>query len=205
LQQAWLNLIARSLLLALSVLAAGGEPDVVYDMPYGMVGMLPLYSSSELLDAFKRSTQVLQVQLQHLGLPGDAAATDGGSLVLPGLLQQLSALQGDLQSLPLAATDACGDGFTAELRAKRSMFAPGLLQQLRGVCSTVCLQLPHKHSCNYEGCTNMTTLSELQLAHCKQSICSACKMARFCSKECQKQAWKEHKLVCKSLTRAAQV
>jgi len=28
-------------------------------------------------------------------------------------------------------------------------------------------------------------------------ICSVCKFARYCSKECQKENWKEHKKVCR--------
>eukprot|EP00242_Pyramimonas_sp_CCMP2087_P009533 CAMPEP_0198219528 /NCGR_PEP_ID=MMETSP1445-20131203/74813_1 /TAXON_ID=36898 /ORGANISM="Pyramimonas sp., Strain CCMP2087" /LENGTH=90 /DNA_ID=CAMNT_0043896959 /DNA_START=19 /DNA_END=288 /DNA_ORIENTATION=+ len=32
--------------------------------------------------------------------------------------------------------------------------------------------------------------------------CSACKVVRFCSLECQKEVWKAHKHLCKSLQQA---
>jgi len=32
----------------------------------------------------------------------------------------------------------------------------------------------------------------------KLQLCSACKRSRYCSKECQKAAWPEHKTVCRS-------
>lgn len=35
------------------------------------------------------------------------------------------------------------------------------------------------------------------------SLCAACRKARYCSKACQKQHWKLHKQVCKTMAEAA--
>lgn len=39
--------------------------------------------------------------------------------------------------------------------------------------------------CRAQGCNNSSTM-----------VCSACKAVRYCSKDCQKKAWKEHKKQC---------
>lgn len=43
-----------------------------------------------------------------------------------------------------------------------------------------------------EMCQKDTSKSKLQL-------CSRCKSVEFCSKECQRAAWKHHKIVCKAI------
>ena len=35
----------------------------------------------------------------------------------------------------------------------------------------------------------------------KTSVCSGCKIARYCTKRCQHEAWAEHKLVCEQYCR----
>jgi hypothetical protein len=47
------------------------------------------------------------------------------------------------------------------------------------------------------GCGVMDGLGELELVIGKNSVCSGCKVARFCSKECLRKYWDRHKPVCK--------
>ena len=44
-----------------------------------------------------------------------------------------------------------------------------------------------EQQCHKEGCHDVGSLR-----------CSRCKVAKYCSKECQKDAWKQHKKQCKS-------
>ena len=44
-----------------------------------------------------------------------------------------------------------------------------------------------EQQCHTEGCHNVGSFR-----------CSRCKIAKYCSKECQKAAWKQHKKQCKS-------
>ncbi|WIA08126.1 hypothetical protein OEZ85_007584 [Tetradesmus obliquus] len=45
-------------------------------------------------------------------------------------------------------------------------------------------------------------LSESALVGGKRNICSGCKVARYCGKDCQVQHWKQHKAACKRLQAA---
>jgi hypothetical protein len=48
-------------------------------------------------------------------------------------------------------------------------------------------------------CVNMDSLGELELVTGKNSVCSGCKVARLCSKDCLKAHWFLHKAVCKHI------
>jgi hypothetical protein len=63
--------------------------------------------------------------------------------------------------------------------------------------------LPCATACNNPLCTNLSDASEVQLVQGNQHKCSACRVARYCGKECQAQHWKQHKPVCKALAAAA--
>jgi radical SAM protein with 4Fe4S-binding SPASM domain len=39
----------------------------------------------------------------------------------------------------------------------------------------------------------------VQLVSGKGSVCSRCKAARYCSRACQKQHYKDHRRICKAL------
>jgi hypothetical protein len=49
------------------------------------------------------------------------------------------------------------------------------------------------------GCVNMDGLGELELVTGKNSVCSGCRVARLCSKNCLKAHWIWHKPVCKRI------
>ncbi|WIA08828.1 hypothetical protein OEZ85_008250 [Tetradesmus obliquus] len=52
------------------------------------------------------------------------------------------------------------------------------------------------------GCSNLEQLSESALVGGKVNICSGCKLARYCGKDCQVQHWKQHKTACKRMQAA---
>ena len=49
---------------------------------------------------------------------------------------------------------------------------------------------PLYSTCGRVGC------GKVEATACEFALCSRCKQTRFCSKECQTQAWKDHKQVC---------
>jgi hypothetical protein len=81
-----------------------------------------------------------------------------------------------------------------------------LAQRLQQLGAAVISQLPQPHCCNNPGCRNLGGLSEQQLVSNRGSRCSSCKVARYCSRECQAEHWGApagHKAVCKRLRAAA--
>jgi hypothetical protein len=61
------------------------------------------------------------------------------------------------------------------------------------------------HFCNNPGCVNLTGPTEVQLVSGRSCICAGCRVARYCGAGCQRQAWRKHKPVCKTLAAAAEV
>jgi hypothetical protein len=57
--------------------------------------------------------------------------------------------------------------------------------------------------CNNPGCTSMAGLSELATVSGRSCICGGCRVARYCSRACQRASWKQHKPVCAALSAAA--
>jgi hypothetical protein len=108
----------------------------------------------------------------------------------PGQLQQqqldalLLAQQGTQQGL----TEASLTALAQQLRATGVMF-----------CS---IAVPH--FCNNPACGSISGPTEVQLVSGRSCICAGCRTARYCGRDCQQAAWKQHKPVCKALaTRAA--
>jgi hypothetical protein len=50
-------------------------------------------------------------------------------------------------------------------------------------------------ACNNDGCRDVSMLTELDLAK-SAARCGSCLAARYCSRECSRQHWKQHKPVC---------
>jgi len=80
--------------------------------------------------------------------------------------------------------------------------ARSLVQQLRSFGLTL-TSLAISSACNNAACTNMAPPSELALVKGSSRTCAGCRTARYCSKACQTQSWKQHKPVCKALAAAA--
>jgi hypothetical protein len=63
--------------------------------------------------------------------------------------------------------------------------------------------LPFGTACNNPLCANLSQPTEMQIVQGSQHKCSACRVVRYCGKECQAKHWKQHKPVCKALVAAA--
>ena len=59
------------------------------------------------------------------------------------------------------------------------------------------------HFCNNPACVNISGPTEVQLVSGRSCICAGCRTARYCGQGCQRQAWKQHRPVCKALAAAA--
>jgi hypothetical protein len=81
-----------------------------------------------------------------------------------------------------------------------------LLQQLQQFGEAVCHQLPISLWCCNPHCTNLQKQSEAELVGGKGCVCSGCRTARFCSRQCLEQCWKKqlHRGVCKRIAVARQ-
>jgi hypothetical protein len=62
--------------------------------------------------------------------------------------------------------------------------------------------LTFPYACNNATCTNLSGPQEPQLVNGRSCMCGGCRVAHYCSKECQKQHWKAHKAVCKAVKAA---
>jgi len=54
-------------------------------------------------------------------------------------------------------------------------------------------------ACNNPSCSNISGPTDIQLVSGRSGLCASCQVARYCSRACQKQHWKQHKPVCKAL------
>jgi hypothetical protein len=88
----------------------------------------------------------------------------------------------------------------------RQVLSIELGQQLQRMGSALVVQLPQPLWCCNPSCSSLGKLSELALVGGKSCVCSGCRTARFCSKECLHACWKKqlHRGVCKRIAAAAQ-
>ena len=99
-------------------------------------------------------------------------------------------------------------GLTVQTTIEQHPDAPvplaGYVQQLSLLGEALC-SVAHKQSCNNPTCSNLGGPSELQLVKGRSSTCSGCRTARYCSPECMRRHWKQHRPVCKAMARTAAV
>ena len=73
-----------------------------------------------------------------------------------------------------------------------------LVQQLQATGAMLC-KIAVPHFCNNAACAKLSGVTELQLVSGRSCICAGCHIVRYCWRECQRAAWKQHKPVCKAL------
>jgi hypothetical protein len=71
-----------------------------------------------------------------------------------------------------------------------------LLQDLLLLGHVLMVEVPSPVGCNNPGCVNLRGLSEAETA---AKACGGCKVARYCSQECQQTHWKVHRPACQRL------
>jgi hypothetical protein len=76
-----------------------------------------------------------------------------------------------------------------ELQRVSSKLSVG--QQLKSFAAAVCGLSPNRQCCNNPGCGSCSGLSEAALVGGKSCRCGGCKVARYCSRECQVR-WRHH-------------
>ena len=108
---------------------------------------------------------------------------------------------GWLQQLHAAASKAAAAAQQAEAEAVAAQCAV-LVQELRALGGASCL-FAVPLFCNNPRCMSLHGETEVSLVSGRACVCSGCRVARYCGRECLRQHWKQHKPVCKALAAAA--
>jgi hypothetical protein len=77
-----------------------------------------------------------------------------------------------------------------------------LVQRLQVTGRMLC-SIAVPHFCNNLACGNISGPTEVRLVSGRSCLCAGCLTARYCGRDCQRAAWKQHKPVCKVLAAAA--
>jgi hypothetical protein len=102
------------------------------------------------------------------------------------LQQQLEALLSAQQDTQQGLTDASLAALVQQL------------QQTGAMLNSIAVP----NFCNNLACANLSGPTEVRLVSGRSCVCAGCRVARYCGRDCQRAAWKQHKLVCKAVAAA---
>lgn len=165
----------------------------------------PIKRDGELLQKIGGTLDWLHAQLSELASFGDTQQLQ--EVVLQ--LAELQEVQTGIRQVEAAAQrqaaacaaqsrlDRSAGGTSGSSGADLDLFSSGTAQQLQQFGAAVCAQLPLSICCNNTACTSLGKQSEMHLVGGKSSVCSGCRAARYCGKECQQVHWRLHRRVCK--------
>jgi hypothetical protein len=77
-----------------------------------------------------------------------------------------------------------------------------LAEQLRAF-GAAASSIPVPHFCNNPACDTVRGPSEAKLVSGRSCLCGRCRVARYCSRDCQAAHFKQHKHACKAMAAAA--
>ena len=125
-----------------------------------------------------------------------------GDLTSPPALDRLAAAGCPPEQLQqqLEVLSAAQEGVQQGLLTEASLAA--LIWQLQ-VVGGLLTSTAVPHFCNNPACGNVSGPTDVQLVSGRSCMCAGCLTARYCGRDCQRAAWKQHKPVCKALAAAA--
>ena len=160
--------------LQLKPFCSWGEVARITPPTQGLLGCLRHRALAQHLSAAGYNPQHMQQQLQQL------------LALLPP--SQDSKDHKNAEDPPEQASSAAG---AAEMQSQ--------LQCVGAVLTSVAVMCV----CNNPSCSNVAGRSELGLVSGRSCVCAGCLTGRYCSRDCQRQAWKQHKPMCRALAGAA--
>jgi hypothetical protein len=137
-----------------------------------------------------------------IGVLAGSAKLAASGYSLDMVQRQLSRLLAAWQAVEEVVSGLSSSNITeAEADAARAA-VDNLTQQLLAFGVTVsAVAVPD--FCNYHGCLNVGGQSDAALVLGKGCKCGGCRVAHYCSRQCQRKHWNLHKPVCKALAAAA--
>jgi len=198
----WLVLLGRGnsfygaeLQAMLPAAAAGqGAPAAAATTPGRSRAAAPhdLAACTEFVHQYKHNLGQMAGMLEGcLGCSSAATHLSNMGYNLQPLLQPLERMTTAMEE----AADATGT-------QQRSAAHQELCKQLATVGELLC-SFAHPYACNNPRCTNLSGPSEARLVTGPSTKCGGCRVARYCSRQCLKQHWRQHKPVCQVLAAAA--
>jgi hypothetical protein len=123
----------------------------------------------------------------------------------PGHAKQVAAAGIDVPLLlgRLAALHAADAGFEELHESSGASAAFTHVGQALADVGAILASFAHPQACNNPGCGNVQGPAEWKLVRMCKCICGGCRTARYCSRECQRQHWQQHKAVCRALAAPA--